>query len=123
MVRAVLQGLALRYRYVLESIEKMSNRPMDSIHIVGGGTQNKLLSQFTADALGRNVVTGPVEATATGNLIVQAMATGDIPSWEQGVDIIKNSFEILTFKPGDTKPWDEAYRRFLSYTEMIKLAF
>ncbi len=123
VVRSVLQGLALRYRYVLESIEKMSNRPMDSIHIVGGGTQNKLLSQFTADALGRNVVTGPVEATATGNLIVQAMATSDIPSWEQGVDIIKNSFEILTFKPGDTKPWDEAYRRFLSYTEMIKLAF
>ena len=123
VVRAVLQGLALRYRYVLESIEKMSNRHMDSIHIVGGGTQNKLLSQFTADALGRKVVTGPVEATAIGNLIVQAIATGAIPSWQAGVEVIEKSFEILTFIPGDNRPWNEAYDRFLSYLEKIQLAF
>ncbi len=123
VIRAVLQGIALRYRYIIEKIEEMSGRRMSSIHIVGGGTKNKLLSQFTADALGRKVITGPVEATAIGNLIVQGIAKGDIRNWAEGVEVIKNSFEILTFEPGDQQPWNEAYQHFLTYMDSIKLAY
>ena len=123
IIRAILQGLALRYRYVIEKLEEVSGRKMSTIHIVGGGTKNQLLSQFTADALGRRVITGPSEATGIGNLIVQAIANKDVGSWKEGVSIIRNSFEILTFKPGDKQPWDKAFELFNSHLDKVKLAF
>ncbi|HEY59968.1 MAG TPA: rhamnulokinase [Anaerolineae bacterium] len=110
ITRAVLEGLALKYRWVIERLEEMIGHKLDTIHIIGGGTKNTLLSQFTADACGKTVITGPVEATAVGNLIVQAIAKGDISSWKEGRSIICNSFEILTFNPGDQKPWNKAYQ-------------
>lgn len=123
IIRAVLQGLALRYRYVIEKLEEVSGRKMSTIHIMGGGTKNQLLSQFTADALGRRVISGPVEATSIGSLIIQAIANKDIGSWKDGVAIIRNSFEILTFEPGDKKPWDKAFELFKSLLDQVKLAF
>ncbi len=123
VIRAVLQGLALRYRYVIENLEDVSGKKTSTIHIVGGGTKNTLLNQLTADALGRKVITGPVEATATGNLLVQAMAMGDIGNWEEGIDVIRNSFAIEEYEPSDQKPWDEAYELFKKNLEKIKLAF
>ena len=123
VIRAVLQGLALRYRYVIEKLEEISGKKTTTIHIVGGGTKNWLLNQFTADALGREVVTGPVEATATGNLIVQAIAKGDIADWQAGVSVIRNSFEISTFLPGDQAPWNTAYDSFINNFSKIDLAF
>ena len=123
MVRAVLQGLALRYRYVIEQLEELSGKKTNTIHIVGGGTKNKLLNQFTADALGRKVITGPIEATATGNIIVQAIAMGDIHNWQEGVSIIKNSFDIQTYLPGDRSDWEIAYERFKKNLNKITLAF
>lgn len=123
IIRAVLQGLALRYRYVIEKLEEVSGRKMSTIHIVGGGTKNQLLSQFTADALGRRVITGPIEATGIGNLIVQAIANKDIGTWKEGVSIIRNSFEILTFEPGDKQPWDKAFELFKSHLDLVKLAY
>ncbi|MEA3326530.1 MAG: rhamnulokinase family protein [Chloroflexota bacterium] len=123
MIRAVLQGLALRYRYVIEQLEELSGKKTKTIHIVGGGTKNKLLNQFTADALGRKVITGPIEATATGNIIVQAIAMGDIHNWQEGVSIIKNSFDIQTYLPGDRSDWEIAYERFKKNLNKITLAF
>lgn len=123
MIRAILQGLALRYRFVIEQLEEVSGRKASTIHIVGGGTKNKLLNQFTADALGKKVITGPIEATATGNLIVQAIAMGDIANWQEGVAVIRNSFEIDTYIPGDQAPWNAAYVKFKENAEKVTLAF
>ncbi len=96
---------------------------MSTIHTMGGGTKNKLLSQFTADALGRRVISGPIEATSIGNIIVQAIANKDIESWQEGMAIIRNSFDILTFEPGDKAPWDKAYEQFKSHLDQVKLAY
>jgi len=123
IIRAVLEGLALRYRFVIGLLEEISGRTMPNIHIVGGGTKNRLLSQFTADALGRRVITGPVEATAVGNLVVQAIAKGDIANWQAGVSVIRQSFEILTFEPGDPQPWDRAFEQFKANLGKIELAY
>ena len=78
IVRCALESLALKYRWVLEKTEEMLGHRLEPIHIVGGGTQNRLLNQFTADATGRLVIAGPVEATAIGNILVQAVALGDL---------------------------------------------
>ena len=123
VIRAVLQGLALRYRYVIEKLEEISGRKTSTIHIVGGGTKNLLLNQFTADVLGRKVVVGPIEATATGNLIAQAIAMGDIASWQEGASVIRSSFKISTFMPGDKTPWNAAYESFKNNFKKADLAF
>ncbi len=123
IIRAVLQGLALRYRLVIEQLEQLSGRHATEIHIVGGGTKNQLLNQFTADALDRKVVTGPIEATAIGNIIVQAITMGDIPNWPAGVEVIKDSFDIQTYHPGNRSGWDEAYDKFNDNLEKTTLAF
>jgi len=112
VVRCALEGLALRYRWVLERTEEMLGQRLKPLHIVGGGTKNRLLSQLTADAIGRRVVTGPVEATATGNVLMQAMALGHIGSLAEARQVVRNSFDLLTFEPVDRSGWDEAYGRF-----------
>lgn len=117
IVRSALEGIALKYRYVLERLEKMAGRRLQPIHIVGGGTQNRLLNQFTADATGRRVVTGPVEATALGNILTQAIALGHIPSIEQGRQIVHNSCDMASYDPGQTSPWDDVYARFCQLVE------
>ncbi len=111
-IRACLDSLALTYRYRLEGLEEVLGRKIRVIHIVGGGVQNELLSQMTADACGRPVITGPVEATAAGNILVQAMATGDIKSLADARAVVQNSFEVKRYEPGGGKQWEEAYARF-----------
>jgi len=123
VVRTVLEGLALKYRYVIEKLEEVSGKMTSVVHIVGGGTKNRLLNQFTADALGRKVIAGPIEATSTGNLIVQAIAMGDIKNWEEGVSVIRASFDIETFHPGDQDPWNKAYEEFINNFNKINQAF
>ncbi|MEW5720011.1 MAG: rhamnulokinase family protein [Chloroflexota bacterium] len=110
-VRGALEGIALKYRYVLEHLEAMIGHRLEPIHIVGGGTQNRLLNQFTADATGRVVVTGPIEATAIGNLMTQAIALGHVGSLADARALIANSFETSTFEPGNRAGWDDAYAR------------
>ena len=97
--------------------EQIVGRRLGPIHIVGGGTQNRLLNQFAADATGRQVVTGPVEATAAGSVIVQAMALGHIGSLEEGRSIVRRSFAVTTYEPANRRPWDEAYGRLLELME------
>ncbi|HRW08945.1 MAG TPA: FGGY-family carbohydrate kinase, partial [Caldilineaceae bacterium] len=107
-----LESLALKYRWVLEKLELILGYQLDPLHIVGGGTQNQLLSQFTADAIGRQVIAGPIEATATGNLMMQMVAMGDLASLAEGRDLIRQSFDVVTYEPTSNRAiWDDAYAR------------
>lgn len=112
MVRCCLESLAMKYRYVLECLEECTGRKVDVIHVVGGGSQNKLLCQMTADATGRRVVTGPVEATAAGNVIVQAIATGALKDIHEARTLIRKSFELKTYEPQGTEEWAGPWERF-----------
>ncbi len=112
IARTALESLALRYRWTLEKLEKILGRRVETLHIVGGGSQNRLLNQFTADAIGRPVVTGPVEATAAGNVLMQMLALGYIGSLEEGRELIRRSFETTTYLPRETDAWADAYTRF-----------
>jgi sugar (pentulose or hexulose) kinase len=111
VIRAVLEGIALKYRYQLERLEAMIGRPLEPIHIVGGGTQNHLLSQFTADATGREVLAGPIEATATGNLLAQLMATGQLASLGEARALVRRSVAVERYHPQRTGDWEAAYGR------------
>ena len=113
LLRCALEGIALKYRWVLEQLEKMQESRLEPLYIVGGGTQNRLLSQFTADAVDRQVITGPVEATATGNILMQMMALGLIGSILEGRQVVRRSFSLSTYEPGSRLGWDEAYARLL----------
>lgn len=113
IVRCALEGVALRYRYVLEKTEEILGQRLDPIHIVGGGTRNHLLSQFTADATGRPVLTGPVEATAMGNSLVQLLTLGRLSSLWDARAVVRASVEVSHFEPGDRSGWDAAYQQFL----------
>jgi rhamnulokinase len=117
LVRCALESLALKYRWVLERLEDMVGRRLEPVHIVGGGTQNRLLSQFAANATGHTVITGPVEATATGNMLVQATARGDIGPAADANAVVHASFEIETFEPQERSAWDDAYARLLALME------
>ena len=114
LVRTILESIALKYRLVLENLEQMTGQKLEPLYIVGGGTRNKLLSQFAADATGRQVITGPVEATAAGNILVQAVACGVLGSLSDARQIVRHSFEVNEFEPGDQRPWDAAYQHLLS---------
>lgn len=113
IVRCALEGIALKYRWALERLEKMVAHRLEPIHIVGGGVQNRLLSQFTADATGRTVITGPIEATAIGNLLMQAVALGHIGSLRDARAVVQQSFAPDVFEPKNQTPWDDAYERLL----------
>ncbi|HPD31265.1 MAG TPA: rhamnulokinase family protein [Phycisphaerae bacterium] len=112
-VRVCLESLALTYRQTLERIEACTGRRAEVIHVVGGGTQNKQLCQWTADATGRTVVAGPIEATAAGNVAIQAVATGVLPDLAAARKLIRQSFNLITYQPKDTTLWDEVYQSFL----------
>ena len=112
MARCVFESLALEYRRCVERLEKLTCRKIKRIHIVGGGVQNKLLCQMTADACGVPVLTGPVEATALGNIIVQAIALGQIKNVIDGRRIVRENFQLDEYSPRATEQWDRAYKMF-----------
>ncbi|MBN2448735.1 MAG: rhamnulokinase [Lentisphaeria bacterium] len=112
IMRCALDSLALRYRLALDEIAAITGRPVDVLHLVGGGCKNVILSQFTANAVHRSVIAGPVEATAMGNLVAQAMATGDIASLEEARDVIRNSTETRRYLPRDGDLWEQGYARY-----------
>jgi rhamnulokinase len=113
VVRCALESLALRYRWVLERLEELTGRRIETIHIVGGGSQNALLNQLTADACGRIVVAGPVEATAIGNVLVQAIGLGILRSLNEARAVVRRSFEVKSFEPRRTDPCEAAYQKWL----------
>lgn len=112
MLRVILESLALTYRRVMDNLEEVTGMNVDVLHIVGGGIQNELLCQFTANAVGKKVIAGPIEATASGNIIMQAIATGQINSVTAGRELIRNSIDLKTYTPEDTQKWEEQYRKF-----------
>jgi rhamnulokinase len=111
MARAILESLALGYRRMLDMLERLTGRGYDSVNIVGGGTQNELLMQFAASAMGRPVLAGPVEATAIGNVLLQAIATGRLGSLAEGRALVRRSFPLKTYEPRDQPAWAEAYEK------------
>lgn len=111
-IRCIFESLALKYRFTIEKIEEITGKKYKSINIVGGGTREKILCQWAANACGIPVYAGPVEATAIGNIAMQAAAMGEISGIGQAREIIRNSFEIITYEPRDTEAWNEAYFRF-----------
>ena len=114
VLRCALESLALRYRWVLEKLEAMMGQPIKVVHIIGGGMQNELLCQLAADAMQRPVVAGPIEATALGNMLMQALALGHIGSLAEGREVVRNSFQVRTYEPREAGPWDEAYGRYVA---------
>lgn len=115
VVRCALESLALRYRWVLDRLEELIGKRLEVIHIVGGGSQNSLLNQLTADACDRPVVAGPVEATAIGNVLLQAIGLGLLKSLDEGREVVRRSFEVRTFTPQHPARWQEAHERFLEF--------
>lgn len=109
LVRCCYESLALKYREVLSSLEELTGEPIEVIHIVGGGSQSQLLNQFTADACQRPVVTGPVEATAMGNLLTQVKADGELKSLAEMREVVRASSQVQRYKPA---AWSEAADRF-----------
>lgn len=113
VIRCALESLALRYRWVMERLEELTGRSIEAIHVVGGGCQNSLLCQFTADACNRPVYAGPVEATALGNVLVQALGLRLLGSLAEAREVVRKSFEVQTYVPQQHSRWDEPYARFL----------
>ena len=114
VIRCALESLALRYRQCLGYLEQLTGGRIDTIHVVGGGTNNRLLCQMTADACGRVVVAGPVEATAIGNVMMQAVAAGEVGSIAEARELIRSSFAVEQYEPrrGQSGDWDAAYAKF-----------
>ncbi|MHA1368535.1 MAG: rhamnulokinase [Promethearchaeota archaeon] len=105
----IFKSLALQYRKVIEDLQQVTKKKIDNIHVVGGGSKNSLLCQYTADATGKTVFAGPSEATAIGNTIVQAISTGEIKDIKAGREIINDSFSPRKYEPNNTKIWTELY--------------
>ncbi len=111
MIRVILESLVLKYRVVMERIEDITGQKIDCLHIVGGGIQNELLCQFTANAIGKKVIAGPIEATASGNLLIQAKAAGQIENLAELRKIVRNSFELKEYQPQEASLWEEQYKK------------
>lgn len=108
LVRCAYESLALKYRQVLGCLEELTGNRLEVIHIVGGGSQSDILNQFTADACQRLVVAGPVEATAMGNLLVQARSSGELKSLAQLRAVVRSSSAVKRYEPGPVGPWESA---------------
>ena len=113
-IRCILESLALKYLATLDELRRFSRSPIEKIHLIGGGVRNRLLCQLTADATGLPVIAGPAEATAMGNIMVQALALGYVQSLDEIRSIIKTSVELEIYEPRGGKAWEGAYERFRS---------
>ena len=111
-VRCIFESLAMKYRYTIELLKRVSPHPIEKLHVIGGGSKNAWLCQFTANAIGMPVVAGPAEGTAMGNLLVQAMALGYLESLADIRQVVRNSVETEIYLPQDVSEWDKAYKQF-----------
>lgn len=114
VTRVALESIALKYRLVLARLEELAAKQFSPIHIIGGGTKNRLLNQFTADATNRVVVTGPVEATAIGNVLMQAIGLEHLGSLSDARAVVRASFDVEEYHPQSNEDWDAAYSKLLS---------
>ncbi|MEM9951102.1 MAG: rhamnulokinase family protein [Chloroflexota bacterium] len=112
VMRAVFESLALKYRYVVDLLREIAGQPIERLHIIGGGVQNELLCQMTADALGIEVIAGPVEATALGNAIIQFITHGELANLAEARELLSRTIVTHTYEPHDTANWEAQYQRF-----------
>ena len=117
IARCIYESLALKYRWALERLEEIKGQRIDTLNIVGGGCQNKLLNQFVADSIDRPVITGPIEGAAIGNLLAQAMALGDIQTMDELRTVVRRSEAVSTYEPHHTPEWEAAYQKLLSFSK------
>jgi len=117
-VRCILESLAMKYRLTLRNLEEICGQHIEQVRVVGGGSKNRLLNQFTANATGRRVLAGPAEATAFGNIAIQILATREASSLEEVRAIVDRSFPTEVFEPIDTDKWEQHFQRFEQYCEM-----
>lgn len=117
IARCIYESLALKYRWALERLEEIKGQRIDTLNIVGGGCQNKLLNQFVADSIDRPVITGPIEGAAIGNLLAQAMALGDITTMDELRAVVRRSEAVSTYEPHHTPEWEAAYQKLLSFSK------
>ncbi|GAA4458827.1 rhamnulokinase family protein [Novipirellula rosea] len=115
--RCILESLALLYGRTLDTVQRLTGRQILKLHIVGGGSQSTLLNQLAANATGRTVYAGPVEATAIGNVLIQAMAMGDLESLSELRGVVRDSFSIATYEPESSELWEQTRQRF---AEMVR---
>jgi len=115
--RCVYESLALKYRHALETLEAVKGCRIDALNMVGGGIQNRLLNQMAADALGRAVITGPIEGASAGNALMQAQALGEIKNIAEAREVVRRSFPLDVWEPRQTSAWQDAYSRLLGYME------
>jgi len=117
-LRAIFESLACKYRLVLDEIESVTRRTIDTVHVIGGGSQNEFLCRLTADVSRRVVLAGPVEAAALGNVLVQLHAFGDVGSLAEMREVVRSSTDVQVYEPdpaGDR--WNELYGRFCGVLE------
>ena len=114
MIRAIFESLALKYRFVLDRFRSLAPFEIERLHVIGGGSKNALLNQFTADSLGIPVTAGPSEATAVGNIMLQARTAGCVGTLQEMRTLIARCIPVEEFTPGDTAAWDAAYTRFMT---------
>jgi rhamnulokinase len=117
-VRCILESLALKYRTTLDGLRQLTGRRISRVHVIGGGSQNRMLCQYAANAMGVPVIAGPVEATAIGNIMMQAHALGHVGSLAEIRTIVSRSFEPVRYEPEEQDVWNAAYERFRSLTSM-----
>ena len=117
IVRCIFESLALRYRQVLENLQRLSPNPIETLHVIGGGSRNELLNQWTANAIGIPVIAGPSEATAIGNIMLQALAAGKATDFPQMRCFIAQSIPLKTYQPKDKETWNAAYLQFKNVTQ------
>lgn len=119
IARCIYESLAFRYKQVLTNLQKLADFPIETLHIIGGGAQNKMLNGFTANAIGKTVYAGPSEATAIGNLLMQAKAAGLVSDKKEMRQIIRNSVELEVFSPEYSQVWDSNYQKYLAIFKEI----
>jgi len=112
IVRCALESLALKYRWAIDKLREIVDRPITCLHVVGGGSRNELLNEFTASALNLTVFAGPAEATTIGNIMIQLRGLGEVKSLDEARRIVRGSFPMRTYRPHETDSWDEAYERY-----------
>ena len=117
-VRCILESLAMKYRLTIRNLEEVCGQHIEQLRVVGGGSKNRLLNQFTANASGRRVFAGPAEATSLGNIAIQVLATGEASSLEEVRAIVDRSFPTEVFEAVDTDKWEQHFQRFEQYCEM-----
>ena len=112
VVRCLYESLALKYRFALEQLSRATGQKFSCLHIIGGGTQARLLCRMTADSIGLPVITGPVEATALGNILIQLVALGELKNLDEGRALIARTEPVQRYEPEQTALWNRAYETY-----------